>query len=183
LWYERKQPSPDKLGAILITIVAIPSVTTESAAVSIAVHCTSFAIGPDDAAVVACVSVPIVSIRGVGGGACSDTPFIHVSVIVSAAIKATGLRSITRCLHKAAGTSQALAIVARLRWKRRDNFRVHVPRRSKSVGVIFTFLQKQKTVWHQAREQINLSWCSSTCPFALDEKTAPFSGDKCFPHS
>jgi len=35
----------------------------------------------------------------------------------------------------------------------------------------------------QARAQMDPEWCSSSSPLALDEKTAPFSGDTFFPHS
>ncbi|TNN73256.1 hypothetical protein EYF80_016419 [Liparis tanakae] len=148
LWYERKQPSPDELGAVLVSIVAIPSVTTEGAAVCIAVHRTPVSIGADDAA------VPVVSVRGVGGGACSDAPSIHVGVIVSAAVEAAGLRSFTRRLHKAAATLQALAIVARLRWKRRDGVRSFLMINFSSSFCLSMGPEDDNSIKHRARSTL-----------------------------
>lgn len=145
--YGRKKSSPDKLCAtIFIPTVAILSVTIFIASV----HCTSVAIGADHAAVliVARVSVLVISVCGIGGGACSKTLSIRSSVDVVVANKATGILRTIWCLPNAAGSLQALAIELSLSWDRRNSFGIHIPIKSieKLLVAINSFCQMTSSV-------------------------------------
>lgn len=126
--YSRKQTPPDKLcAAIFVAIAAVDRAAVFIANIPIAV-CA------DDAAfTVARVSIGIVAIRSVRGGASGGAASIHTDAIVAvdASVANVAVSSVRR-LADAARPLQALGVVARLGGLGSDGIWVPISGRSTS---------------------------------------------------
>lgn len=134
-WYGRKQPSPDKLGSIvLISVVAIPIVPIPvvTTVLIVAVPIVTTMPIADDAAVfivvihstavfvVACVSTAIISVCVIRSGADGGAPSIHVVFSVSVGEEAIGVISSILYFSYATGSVQILIVASCFSWYGRN---------------------------------------------------------------